>query len=531
MLDKIIRGGTIIDGTAQRAYRADVGITGNRIEAIGNLADAEAGEALDATGLCVSPGFIDMHSHSDLTLIEDPRGLSKVHQGVTTEVVGQCGFSVFPLAGRYAELPQTTRETAFTAHLDRVGWTDLAGYARRVAEKGSSINIVPLVGHVPVRAAVMGYEDRPPTDDELEQMRRLVAGMLEQGAFGLSTGLTLVPSAYADQDEVIELAKVTATYGGIYDTHGRFWSDWHFKAAQEAAEIGLQAGLPVQIAHMAIIDPRHQSQPDQLVAVLEQANARGADVTYDVYPYIASGTPLSQFLPGWAQEGGVEQLVARIRDSQTHARIAEEMDKGWFRGIPWDWATYYVASPGEKGDPAWTGRHVAEIADEWRVHPKEAFLRLIDISEDGIFSVVFNRTEEDMQYLLKHPLSLIGSDGNAVDAHGRLSRANVHPRFYGAFPRVLGRYVRDLGVLTLEEAVHKMTAKAAGRLGLRDRGRVAPGYIADLTLFDADTVSDRATFEQPHQYAAGIPHVMVNGQWVLRDNEHTGVFPTGVIIR
>ena len=531
MLDKIIRGGTVVDGSGQKSYRADIGITGNRIEVIGNLSEIEAGESLDATGLCVSPGFIDMHSHSDLSLIEDPRGLSKIHQGVTTEVVSQCGFSVYPLGGRYPTVPETTMGTAFTAQIDTVDWTDLAGYARRVTQKGSSINIIPLVGHVPVRASVMGYENRAPTDDELEQMRRLVAEMMEQAAFGLSNGLTLVPSAYADQHEVVELAKVAASYGGFYDTHKRGWSDWHFKASEEACEIGLQAGLPVQIAHMAIIDPRYQGKPDQLIAIMEDANARGADVMYDVYPYVASGTPLSQFLPGWAQEGGADQLVARIRDPETHKRISDEMDKGWFRGIPWDWATYYVASPGAKGDPAWTGRHVQEIADEWNVHPKEAFLRLIDISEDGIFSVVFNRTEEDMQCFMQHPLSLFGSDGNAVDADGHLSKANVHPRFYGAFPRVLGRYVRELGVLTLEEAVHKMTGKAAGRLGLSDRGRVAPGYIADLTLFDADSVSDRATFELPHQYAAGIPHVMVNGQWVLRDNAHTGAFPTGVLTR
>ena len=531
MLGTVIRGGTIIDGTGRRAYRADIGIEENRIAVIGTLGEIETADEVDATGLYVSPGFIDMHSHSDLSLIEDPRGLSKIHQGVTTELVGQCGFSVYPLGGQYPTLPRVTVETAFTAHVDPIDWTDLAGYARRVAERGSSINLVPLVGHVPVRASVVGYVDRQPTDDELEKMRRLVAETMEQGAFGFSTGLTLVPSAYAAVDEVIELAKVAAAHDGIYDTHGRFWSGWHFKGAEEAAEIGLRAGLPVQIAHMAIIDPRHVGKPEQLMATLEQANAQGADVTFDVYPYVASGTALSQFLPGWAQEGGVEPMVARIRDPELHRRIADEMEAGWFRGIPWDWKTYYVASPGEKGDPGWTGRHVQEIADEWDLHPKEAFLRLIDISEDGIFSVVFNRTEDDMQHLLRHPLGMIGSDGNAVDAAGPLSRANVHPRFYGAFPRVLGRYVRELGVLTWEGAVHKMTGKPAARLGLRDRGRIAPGWIADITLFDPETVSDRATFEAPHQYAAGIPHVMVNGQWVLRDNAHTGVFPTGVLTR
>jgi len=512
-------------------HAADVGIEGNRIEIVGNLENAEAADVLDATGLCLSPGFIDMHAHSDLSLMEDPRGLSKIHQGVTTELVGQCGFSPFPLKGRHTEIGQSTMDTAFTAHIDAVDWTDLAGYAERVNRQGSSINIAQQVGHVSVRVAVMGYEDRPPTADELEQMRRLVAEAMEQGAFGFSTGLTLVPSSYADTDEVVELAKVAAAYGGIYDTHGRFWSGWHYKAAEEAAKIGMRAGLPVQIAHLALIDPRNQGHPEELTGVMELANAEGADVAYDVYPYVASGSMLSQFLPGWAQEGGVAQMVARIRDPDTHKKISDEMDRGWFRGIPWTWEAIFVASPGEKGDPAWTGKHVQQIADEWNMHPREAFLRLIELSEDGISAVMFNRTEEDMQYFLRHPLSTIGSDGNAVAADGPLSGSNVHPRFYGAFPRVLGRYVRELNVLTLEDAVHKMTARAAGRLGLSDRGRLAPGYIADLTLFDPDTVADRATFERPHQYAAGIPHVMVNGQWVLRDNEHTGAFPAGVLTR
>ena len=260
-------------------------------------------------------------------------------------------------------------------------------------------------------------------------------------------------------------------------------------------------------------------------------NAEGIDATFDVYPYVAAGSMLSQMLPGWVQEGGVDAMVARLRDPETHQRVYDALDAGWFRGIPWRWDTFMVASPGAKGDPAWAGKNVQQIADEWGIDPQEAFLRLIDISEDGVSAVMFNRTEEDMQHFLAHPLGMIGSDGNSVAADGPYSSAKLHPRYYGTFPRVLGRYVRDVKVLSLEQAVHKMTGKPAARLGLKDRGIVAPGYVADLTLFDPATVADRATFQEPHQYPAGIPHVMVNGRWVIRDGEHTGALPAGVLLR
>jgi len=285
----------------------------------------------------------------------------------------------------------------------------------------------------------------------------------------------------------------------------------------------------VEIDHIALIDPRHHGKAAELAGILEKANAEGIDVTYDVYPYVASGTMLSQFLPGWVQEGGLSAMLGRIRDPQTRKRILVDLDAGWFRGIPWDWPSIVVASPGSKGDLAWTGKNVQQLADAWRVNPKEAFLRLIDQSEDGLFSVCFNRTEEDMQYFLRHRLGMVGSDGSAIAADGSFSRANVHPRYYGTFPRILGRYVRELKVLTLEQAIYKMTGAVARRLGLADRGRIAPGYIADLTLFDANTVIDKATFEKPHQYPAGIPHVMVSGQWVIRQGQHTGAFPAGVL--
>ena len=274
-MDIIIRGGTVIDGTGKPGYRADVGIEGNRIEAVGDLTHVEAAQVLDAAGLCISPGFIDMHTHSDLSLVEDPRGQSKIRQGVTTELVGQCGFSPFPIRGKYSSIPQASLDTTYTTTMRGVDWTDLAGYAARVNAQGSSINIAPLVGHVPVRAAIMGYENRPPTADELQAMRRLLAEMMEQGAFGFSTGLSLAPSSYAATDEVVALAETVASYGGLHDTHARFLFGWHFKLVEEAVEIGRRSGVSTQLAHIAIIDQRYWGQAERLTTTLEQGKRTG----------------------------------------------------------------------------------------------------------------------------------------------------------------------------------------------------------------------------------------------------------------
>jgi N-acyl-D-aspartate/D-glutamate deacylase len=529
MFDQLICGAMLIDGTGRPARRADLGVVGARIQAIGELGHAEACERTSAGGLCVCPGFIDMHSHSDLSLMEDPLGQSKIRQGVTTELVGQCGFSPFPLPEAEPRIPPSTLQTTYSAEIDRIDWRDLAGYAGRIARHGSALNIAPLLGHAALRAAVVGYHNRPPTPEELHEMRRLATVALEQGAFGLSSGLTLAPSSYADAAELCALSELVAAYDGIYDTHVRFQVGQDLQCLEEAIELGRRTGVRVEIAHMGFTDPRVPGLPARQATLLERANAAGIDVAFDLYPYTASFTMLSQLLPAWAQEGGLPALLARLRDPVVRRRVAKDVEGGWLGGLPWEWDKLYVSSPGKKGDPAWAGRHVQDIAADWGVEPPEAYLRLIDISEDGVASVLFDQLEETKQFFMQHPLSLFGSDGSALAADGRLAGVKVHPRYYGAFPRVLGRYVRDLGILTLETAIHKMTGRPAARLGLCDRGRLAVGHFADLVVFDPQTVADRATFDAPQQYPVGIPHVMVNGQWVIRHGQHTGARPAGVL--
>ena len=526
MFDTLIRGGTVVDGTGAPGVVTDIGIRDARVQAVGPLASSPTAETLDATGLVVSPGFIDMHTHSDLSLMGDPCGHSKIRQGVTTELVGHCGVSPFPIPANSASSPGRAAHSPILGDPD---WTDLEGYASRIAHQGSAINIAPLVGHGSVREAVMGYDDRPPTPEELRQMGDLVARAMDQGAFGLSAGLTLAPGRYADLDELVSLCRIVADQRGIFDVHGRFWAGWHFRGASEAIDIGRRAGLPVQIAHLAIIDSRRWRQAERLTDVIDEGVRSGVDVTFDVYPYTAAGSPLSQLLPGWVQEGGLGCMLDRLRDPQAFQRALDDVRLGWFKGLPWAWDTLVVASPGSCGGRSWTGRSIEQLAVEWGVEPAVALLQLVERSEDGIHAVMHNRIEEDMQHFLRHGLSMVGSDGNAIAIDGPHADALVHPRYYGAHARVLGRYVRDLQVLTLEEAVHKMTGRPAARLGLTDRGRVAPGSVADLALFRPGRIADQATFEAPHQYAVGVPHVMVGGEWVIRDGEHTGALPTGVI--
>ena len=528
VFDVSILNGTIVDGTGKPRYRADVGISSGRVEAIGRLSDAEAERRIDAAGHVVAPGFIDMHSHSDRTLLHDPGAESRVHQGITTEVVGNCASTPFPVGPGGQESLDRSHVSDF-----RWDWTDLDGWACHLEREGISLNVAPQVGQAAIRIAAGVTEDRPPTEDELREMRRLAAESVEQGAFSLTTGLTLPPSSYATTEEIVALVEAIALYeGAFYASHARVWAGQHVAAVEECVEIARRAGVPAQYSHMAIIDPRAYGSGDQLVAPIERARAEGVDAAYDVYPYTAAGTHLQQLVPEWLQEGGVEVMLERLQDPETRRRAIEDTSQGYFRGLPFEWDKLVLDYIGTDVNKHLVGKSIAEVAEGRNSTGVETMLDLIDEEDNNVGVVMHNRVEGDVRFFLGHPLAMIGSDGSSVSPTGVYAADRPHPRFYGTYPRILGRYVREQpAVLTLEDAIYKMTGFPASRMSFRDRGTIAEGNVADLVVFDPDTVIDRATFDDPHQYPAGMPHILVNGDLVVADGKHTGARPGRVLRR
>ena len=534
--DTLIKNGTIIDGTGRLRYDADVGIRAGKIEAIGSLGDAEAGRVVDAEGLIVAPGFVDMHSHSDMSLFDDPGGESKVHQGVTTEVTGNCSYSPFPFG------PASAANIGMGWKFEWGEWSDLNGWAERLEANGMSINIAPQLGQAALQIAVGANEDRPATRDEMREMQRLAAEAIEQGAFSLSTGLSLSPSGYMSTEELVELCRAIAHYDGVfYVTHARVGAGRHLLAIEEAIEIGQKGGLPVQFSHLAI-----GSQPDiggwrkpeadpvgrgpEMMELFENARDGGLDITYDSYPYTAGQAGIDQTVPNWAQAGGIETYMARLRDPEMRARIRDEVRAG-LGGVRPLWDTWIIAEVSSDANKGLVGRSIAEIAAEREVEPAEAALQIEEEEGSAVSAVVHNRSERDVRFFLSHPLGMIGSDGLAISPTGIHGSEQHHPRFYGTYPRILGRYVREQSIMSLETAVEKMSGMPAERLGLKDRGRVEKGLMADLAIFDPDTVIDRSTFEDPHQLAGGVPHVFVAGEPVVSDGAHTGARPGRVLRR
>ncbi len=528
--DTLIRNGLLVDGTGAKAYQGNVGIRNGKIARVGRLADATAAEVIHADGQVVAPGFIDIHTHSDLTLLAEPLGMSKVMQGVTTEVTGNCGYSPFPVSPARTEALRQTLSSIFG---DAVPWTwqDLDGYREAVAEIGVSLNIAPLVGHSAVRGLVVGFADRAASADEIRAMQYQVERAMEQGAVGFSTGLTLPPSAYGNTAEILSLTRAMARWPGrIYTSHIRGWAGYHVKGVQEAIDIGMATGAPVQVAHMAVNDPRHWGEAETVMGVCEDAVAAGHDITFDVYPYAASSSGFSQCIPTWAQSGGPAALRERLRDPQARRTIRDDMlHEGLFRGWPWLWDRLLVSTTHTEAAKPYEGMTMAEVAHALDMEPVDAALALMDLDDARLGVIFFYRTEEDMKAFLRHPLGMMGSDGYALTPGTRLHTGKPHPRSYGAHARVLGRYVRQEPVLSLEEAVFKMSGQVADRLGLTDRGRLQAGGKADIAVFDPDTVLDRATFEEPHQFAVGISHVLVNGIPVVRQGQHTGQRPGKVL--
>jgi N-acyl-D-amino-acid deacylase len=517
---RVLRGALVFDGTGAPPREADVALAGDRILAVGARLQVGRVPETDLRGLALAPGFVDIHSHTDLNLLVNPRAESKVRQGVTTEVTGQDGGSVGPWSdAEYQEMRADYRRR-FDVDLP---FRDVAGFLAWMDAEGAAVHVASMVGHGTIRARVVGQQDRPATPAELARMKDEVRRALAGGACGFSSGLEYTPGAFGSTAELAELATALAGTGLPYASHMRNEDDRLFAAVEEAIQVGRLAGVAVEISHLKAQGKRNGWKAAAVLQAVEQARAAGVEVGFDVYPYVAYSTGLANLFPVAARNGGTDAFLARLRDpAQLPALEAAARAKIDQLG---SWDSVQVTSTGSDA-LAWArGRKLGELAAERRIEPFALLLQLVTEDRNRTGMVGFGMREEDVERILAHPLAAVCSDGGAWAPYGPLSTGVPHPRTYGTFPRVLGRYVRERRVLTLEAAIHRMTALPARRVGLHDRGTVAPGARADLVAFDPDTVADRAAFERPHQYPAGIPHVWVNGVAVIRDGEHTGARP------
>jgi N-acyl-D-amino-acid deacylase len=507
LFDLIIKNGRVVDGTGNAWFYGDVAISGDRIVEVGRLSTAQAKRVIDAAGLVVAPGFIDSHSHSDQPLLVDPRAESKIRQGVTTEVIGQCGGSA---------APRNSDEPVTTAAGKELSWRTMADYLRLLDQQGVAVNVIPLIGHGNLRRMALGMAHRPATAEELERMCQLATEAMRQGAFGFTSGLIYPPSSYGDTAELVAVAKAVAAEGGIYATHMRNEGNKLMESVQEAITIGEQAGIPVHISHHKATDEANWGRVRDSLALIEAKRADGLDITLDQYPYIASSTGLKSLVPQWAHADGVEAMRQRVLDPETGARIRQEIIAADRR-----WDCVLVSGCFVEENKQYEGKNMQEIAALTGQEPVEALLSLLLAEDFRTRMVRFSMCEEDVEYVMRHPLVMIGSDSGAMAIDGPLFRGKPHPRSYGTFARVLGEYVRERQILTLEEAVRKMTGLAAARFQLWDRGLLRPGCFADITVFDPQTIKDQATFVDPHQYAVGVHYVLVNGQVCVDQGERT----------
>ena len=512
--DLVLRGATMFDGTGAPGREVDVAVVGDRISAIGPSLDAGASE-IDLRGLVLAPGFIDIHSHSDLSLLVEPRAESRIRQGITTDVTGQDGSSIL-----WSEAEALDRDATYR---DRygfgLGFRDLDGFFRRLERTPATINVASMVGHGSIRRLVVGAADRPATATEIDRMAGLVRDGLLQGAVGLSSGLEYTPGGFATRDELVALAAELRGTGHPYASHMRNEDDDLLSALEECLHVGWVAGVPVQVSHLKAQGQRNYWKADAALAILETARAGGLEVDFDRYPYVAYATGLSNLFPASARAGGTRAFLARLYDAESASGLeAAARSKVDLLG---DWNSVQVSSTGPA--TGWArGRRLGELAQERGIDPYDLTLTLLSDASGSVGMIGYGMSEENTARLLAHPLSMVCSDGGAYAPYGPLSQGSPHPRAYGSFPRLLGYYVRDTRALPLEQAIHKITGRPAQKLGLRDRGTIRVGAFADLVAFDPGGVRDGATFDDPHRYPEGIAHVVVNGTVTLRESSHTG---------
>jgi N-acyl-D-amino-acid deacylase len=526
--DVLIRGGIVCDGSGGACVRSDVAIAGERIAAIGLLGEAGADTLIDASGLVVAPGFINMLSWGVETLLVDGRGEGDIRQGVTLEVFGE-GISMGPLTPVMKAVYKKRAEYDYD-----ITWNSLGEYLEHLEARGVSPNVASFVGATTVRIHELGYADRAPSPGELEAMQALVREAMEEGALGVGSSLIYAPAFYADTDELVALVQAAADYGGMYISHMRSEGNRLLEALDELIEIAERAGAPAEIYHLKMAGKRNWDKYDAVVEKVEAARERGVRISADVYTYTAGSTGLDAAMPPWVQEGGYEAWAARLQDPAVRAQLVEEMTAPTD-----DWENLMLAAGADKTllvgfrNPAlgkhYTGKTLAEVAALRGTSPAETAMDLVVEDGSRVQVVYFLMSEENVRKIVALPWVSFGSDAEAMATEGVFTERSTHPRAYGNFARVLGKYVREEKLLSLGRAIHKLSELPATNLGIRERGSLKPGYFADVVVFDPDTITDHATYSEPHQYGTGMVHVFVNGTRVLAAGEHTGALPGKVV--
>jgi N-acyl-D-amino-acid deacylase len=520
--DVLIRNGRVLDGAGNPWVYADVAIKGDRIVLVGHApADATAKRTIDARGLIVAPGFIDMLGQSETNVLIDKRVTSKLTQGITTEITGE-GGSIAPLSD---EMARGRHDIEEHYHI-QTDWRDLNGYFKKLEKQGSGVNLGTYVGAAQVRRYVIGNADRPPTPDELARMQDLVDQTMRQGAFGVSTSLIYAPGNYAKTDELIALAKVASKYGGIYASHIRSEGDDEMNALDEAFRIGREANIPVEIWHLKVSGAAHWGNMPKVIAAIQKARDEGLDVSANQYPYIASGTGLSTIIPPKFHEGGSDAMIKRLDDPPQRAIIRQAITRGGGAEDQFHSTSgpqgILIGSVLDAGLKTYEGKNIAEIAAEEKKDPLDAVFDLVSKGRDHVGAIYFTMNEDDLRYAMKQPWVSMCTDSGGTSPDGPLSESKGHPRGYGSAARILGKYVREEHVLTLEDAVRKMTSLPAQKMKLQERGLIKPGFFADINIFNPDTVIDRAQFKDPHHTSVGFEYVFVNGVLSLEHGQLTG---------
>jgi len=527
MSSLLVRGALVIDGSNQEPSREDIAVEKGTIAEVAPSIKGRGKAVVEADGLVAAPGFIDIHSHTDLSIFKHPLAESKALQGVTTEVIGNCGIGAFPVNDeRRVALIDYLRMHDFHLPSHQLGWNNFAQYADQLDRIGLGLNLAPLVAHGALRIAVLGTEDHGPHHEELESMKGLLKEALEQGAWGLSTGLIYAPGSFAETEELVALAKIAAQYEALYASHIRGEGVTLMEALDEAVLIGKEAGVRVEVSHLKAMGKENWGRGKEVLFKLEKTRQKGVDIGADQYPYEATSTSLTALIPSWALAGGVDELLKKLASLDMKERLQAEILRAVNqRGGP---NRIAIAEIGSVKNIGLSGKNLSEIAELWDCTPEVAVTRLLQEEKAAVGAVYFSLSEEDVVAILSDDQVCVGSDGTGMNAEED-SGKSTHPRSYGTFPRILGRYVREKGTLSLKRAIYKMTGLAADRVGLRDRGLIKPGFVADLVLFDPLTIQDRSTFDHPHQYATGVVHTWVNGCPVVHEGRITGNTPGKVL--